>query len=290
MPYTKSPLRYPGGKSQLSKFIQHTIKFNDIKNVTYCEAFCGGSGVAMALLFNQTITHAILNDLDPAIFSIWNAILTETDRFTNAIQNIPITLNEWHHQKNIYIDLKNISGYSFDLALAAFFLNRTNRSGIIEGGPIGGYKQDSKYKLNCRFNVQNLINKINKIASYRNQITLYNMDGIQFIQNIITPMPDNNLFIFCDPPYYNQGENLYKNSLDDTYHQNLSYSIQQLNHKYWIVTYDDVTRIRNLYDFTNGQKYDIRYSANAKRKETELLFCSPITQVESFDKVIFSNV
>lgn len=290
MPSTNSPLRYPGGKSQLANFIAHTLELNHLEHSTYCEAFCGGSGVAMTLLLKDKVNRVILNDYDPAIYSVWYAILHDTHSFIERIQNTPITIAEWYHQKDIYNHLKNIHEYNIDLAYSAFFLNRTNRSGIIESRPIGGFEQNSKYKINCRFNVINLVRKIEKIQALHSRIELYNLDGLEFIRRIIAPMNTDNIFIFFDPPYFNQGQKLYKNSLTPTYHEQLSHSIKALQHNHWIVTYDDVIDIRNLYADCEGWKYDIHYTANTKRIESELLYKSPATVIESFERVHFQNL
>ena len=176
------------------------------------------------------------------------------------------------------------SRYSFELAFAAFFLNRTNRSGIITGGPIGGFSQSSKYRLDCRFNPSALIQKIEEISKYSEHIYLYSKDGIRFIRDVIPSYSGSNLFIYFDPPYYKQGQYLYKNGLSDEYHQKLSAAIQDLTDYKWITTYDDVPRIRDLYSRSNGFTYNLQYTANRKRMERELLFVGN-TQIESFDKV-----
>lgn len=285
MPYNYTPLRYPGGKSQLSNYISHILDVNNIKNGTYCEAFCGGAGVAINLLANNKVNHVVLNDLDISIYSIWNAVLQENERFINQINKTRINLEEWNKQHNIYNKLKNSDKYSFELAWAAFFLNRTNRSGIIEAGPIGGKLQQSKYKIDCRFNKDSLIKKVNLIHGFSDKIKLYNLDGIKFIKEIVADL-EYNSFTFFDPPYYEQGKNLYKNALTDEYHDELSKVIQKLHSKYWIVTYDDVDKIKFLYKNSEGWKYNIHYTANEKRSENELLFKSPITVLESYERIV----
>lgn len=289
MPSTNSPLRYPGGKSQLSKFIARTLELNHLEHSTYCEAFCGGAGVAMTLLFKNKVDRVILNDLDPAIYSIWYSILHHPDRFIERIRGTPITMETWLHQRNVYDQVKDSHGYNFDLSFAAFFLNRTNRSGIVEGGPIGGHAQDGKYKIDCRFNKDTLIQKIRSIHTLQDRIALYNYDGLEFIHRVIEPLQEP-YFIFFDPPYFNQGKNLYKNALDEAYHETLAQAIQCLRNSHWIVTYDDVETIRELYADCAGWKYDIHYTANTKRRESELLFKSPITQLDSFERVSLQNL
>ena len=102
MPQTKSPLRYPGGKTQLWKFVKSTIEINDISRPIYCEPFGGGAGVAIELLLGDFVEEIVINDFDPAIYSFWNMIINNTESFIDLIEKTPITLEEWRKQKNIY--------------------------------------------------------------------------------------------------------------------------------------------------------------------------------------------
>lgn len=287
MPATLSPLRYPGGKTQLYSFVQHTININQLNNAIYCEPFCGGSGLAMSLLLHNDVNSIILNDFDIAIYSVWHAILTETERFINALNSTSITITEWNQQNLIYKNAQENTqqDYDFNLGFAAFFLNRTNRSGIITGGPIGGHDQDSIYALDCRFNKKALINKIRKIAEKKDSIRLYHMDAKDLIRNILIHENPENLFVYFDPPYYKQGQNLYKNFFDDNDHVQLSEAIREMDNFKWITTYDNENRIREIYNDRIVQEYRIQYSANKTRKEIELIFHSPITRIESYDNV-----
>lgn len=284
MSYVYSPLRYPGGKSQLYNFIYHTFVVNELTDIRYCEPFCGGAGVAMKLLEQGNIESVILNDADIAIYSIWRAILGDTDQFLSKIQTIPITLQEWETQRSIYESLKNSKVYSFDLGFATFFLNRTNRSGIIEGGPIGGKAQQSKYKIDCRFNRADLCKKITSIYEHKGKITIYHLDALDFINQILKHDSRIN-FTFFDPPYYQQGQNLYKNGLSKQYHSDLAKVIHSLDNRPWILTYDEISDVKNLYSDIKGWSYELLYSAQIKRKESELLYASSELKVESYGNV-----
>lgn len=288
MPFTKSPLRYPGGKTQLLKFVEHTIKLNHLQNPTYCEAFSGGAGIAIALLLSNQINSIILNDFDIAIYSFWYAILNNTTEFIEEIRNTPVTLDTWYEEKKIYNKLKNSTTYNFRLAFATFFLNRTNIAGIITGGPIGGFKQASKYNINCRFNKNNLIEKIQNISQKKNQIELYHLDAVDLIYNILMQRTVDSIFIYFDPPYYKQGKKLYKNAFDDNKHTELSKAIRAMNDYQWIATYDNNLHIENLYHDMDIKRYSLRYSANKIRREQEIFFHSPVTKIESFDTVLFT--
>ncbi|MDM8101258.1 DNA adenine methylase [Oceanobacillus oncorhynchi] len=287
MPVTKSPLRYPGGKTQLSNFIGHLIDVNYINNVVYCEPFSGGAGAAVELLLTEKVSKIILNDYDIGIYSIWYAILNQPDDFINEIRNIEITIDEWYNQKSIYKNMKKYGEYSFELAFATFFLNRTNRSGIIAGGPIGGFTQKAKDKIDCRFNKETLINKVISISERREDILLFNFDAVKLIDKVILQHQNDNLFIFFDPPYYKQGKNLYTNFFEYKDHQKLANKIKSIKDYYWITTYDYEEDIKELYNGVITKEYYLRYSANRVRKEKEYLFHNNKTIVESWDVVTF---
>ena len=198
-----TPLRYPGGKSALAEFVWHTMELSGCTEIPYCEPFAGGAGVAMSLLLQGKVKSVILNDLDTGIYSIWYAIFNDTEWFIEAISNADVTLVVREQQKKVYNELKDSYGYSRDLAFATFFLNRVNYSGILTGGPIGGLEQKGKYKLDCRFNKESLIDKIKEIAKYRDNVQLFHMDAVELLKN------QSNIFVFADPPYCQAGDMLY---------------------------------------------------------------------------------
>lgn len=287
MPVTKSPLRYPGGKTQLSKFVNNLIQVNNLNKPVYCEPFSGGFGAGMELLFSDSVESVIINDYDLGIYSVWFAILHESDRLSDLISKTPVSIQEWNNQKEIY-RLNMVSNkYSIELAFATLFLNRTNISGIIGGGPIGGKSQKAKYLIDCRFNKSALIEKIKSISAYSKKIELHNLEANKLISDILLKMDPNNLFIFFDPPYYKQGKNLYTNFFNHENHVELKNNIQKLDDFKWITTYDYDPNIKDIYSNYKSMEYKIRYSANKVRKEKEYLFHSPSTKIESFDKVEF---
>ena len=145
-----SPLRYPGGKSKLAPFVSLAIKKANLQNPVYIEPFAGGAGTALELLFNGIVDEIVINDYDKAIYSMWRAILTNTRKFIYFIENTPLNDVEWRKQKKIYTTQNK--KYSIELGFATFYLNRTNRSGILSAGPIGGHNQTGNYLIDARFN------------------------------------------------------------------------------------------------------------------------------------------
>ena len=266
----RSPLRYPGGKSKLTDFLKLSIEKSHLENCTYIEPFAGGAGAALALLFDGVVDRIVINDYDKAIYALWRAIKEEPEQLIDKIQNTPITIEEWYAQKQIYT---NSSSYSLDLAFATLFLNRTNRSGILNAGPIGGYAQDGNWKLDVRFNKNALIEKIQLISNYKNCITIYNKDVISLIRNYL-PKYGQNVFIYFDPPYYNKGKELYKNFFTPNHHRLIRELIVNEVKVPWVVTYDNVDEIRLIYDGFCIKTFDLTYSVANKGTSSELMIFS----------------
>ena len=272
-----TPLRYPGGKSALAEFVWHTMELSGCTEIPYCEPFAGGAGVAMSLLLRGKVKSVILNDLDTGIYSIWYAIFNDTEWFIEAISNADVTLVVREQQKKVYNELKDSYGYSRDLAFATFFLNRVNYSGILTGGPIGGLEQKGKYKLDCRFNKESLIDKIKEIAKYRDNVQLFHMDAIELLKN------QSNIFVFADPPYWQAGDMLYEASVE---HSKLAKVLCESKDIHWIATYDNNINVANVYEEygAHSKLFELQYSASRKRKELECMFYQDVA-IESFGKI-----
>lgn len=268
-----SPLRYPGGKQKFYKKMLLILEENKLENITYVEPFAGGAGLAFALLLNHKVKKIILNDYDKSIYAFWYSILNHTDDFCNKIANTKISISEWRIQKEIQLNKDKTD--LFSLGFSTFFLNRTNRSGIIKAGPIGGYKQTGKYKIDCRFNKEKLIALIKNIASFKENIEITNLDALDFIE--LLKSRNENYFIFFDPPYYKKGKDLYVNFYNHESHVILSKSIMKnLKDFRWIITYDNCDEIKEIYKSFNKKYYQLTYTAGTVRKATELLYYNKI--------------
>lgn len=263
-----SPLRYPGGKSKIAPLIQLIIEKIEDPEITYIEPFAGGAGVALNLLIDGTVNQIVINDYDKAIYSFWRALKESHQELIELIKHTPLTITEWRRQKNIYCTQNK--KYSVELGFAAFYLNRTNRSGILSAGPIGGYDQAGNYTMAARFNRATLISRIQEIAKYKSRITIYNKEIRSFISCVI-PKYQPHSFIYFDPPYYENGQRLYKNSFSPTDHADIACRIISGVNCPWIITYDDTPELRKLYSNFTQRHYNLNYSAAHKGKGSEII-------------------
>lgn len=265
-----TPLRYPGGKGRIAKWMEKTIKGNSLDGGTYMEPFAGGASIALHLLKTETVENVIINDYDIAIYSFWYAVLNEPKKLIKKIQDTPITIDEWEKQRTIYKSPQK--QYSLELAFAAFFMNRCNFSGVLKGGAIGGRNQLGKYKINARFNKANLIKRIEYIATLSDKITLTHLDALDFIENYVKKSTNSKTIVYYDPPYFNKGAWLYKNYFTKEDHLKLADSIKSVSESAWIVSYDDCDEIREIYEDCQNDVFQLGYSAHQNTKSgTEFL-------------------
>lgn len=270
MPATESILRYPGGKSQLYAVVKALIEFNAFSNHTYVEPFAGGAGLALKLLYNNIVPNIVINDFDPAIYAVWYACLNEPNELKRLISTTPLTIAEWDRQKAIYSTPNEHS--ILEVGFATLYLNRTNKSGIIEGGVLGKRDQSGPYKMSARFNQDTLCKKISRIASHRDSISLFNLDAKNLLSNL-NNIIDGPVFLNIDPPYVKKGAALYRNFFREKDHRELSHIISLCSCP-WIVTYDMCDFVRNLYEEYRCSQINVHYSANIKRSANEYMFFS----------------
>lgn len=282
-----SPLRYPGGKNKITNFVKLIINKTGKQDVTYIEPFAGGCGIALSLLLQGYVKNIVINDYDKAVYSFWRAIINETDKFIKLIEDTPINVGEWKKQKEIYTKKNN--RYSLELGFALFYLNRTNRSGIIKAGPIGGYKQNGNYLIDARYNKEELIKKISEIAKNKRHIKLYNKESRKFIKEII-PKYNNDAFVYFDPPYFKRGKELYKNFFTYEDHIELKEYITKEINCSWIVTYDNVYEIKNLYKSYHMKEFDLNYSLANNGKGTEVIIFKDKNNCPSDEELKMNNI
>jgi DNA adenine methylase len=280
-----TPLRYPGGKAKIANYIKLILRQNELYDVDYIEPYAGGAGVALSLLYESFAQSIHINDLDRSVYAFWWAVLNETDAFCDLIQNTPLTVTEWYRQKEVQQCQETAE--MLELGFSTFFLNRTSRSGIVhKAGIIGGKYQTGMWKIDARFNREELKLRVKQVARYRNRIHLYNLDATDFLQTTIPNLGDN-AFAYLDPPYYVKGQELYRNSYVHDDHATISKIIAEVEIP-WVVSYDNTTQICNLYSEFQSLEYGISYSAALNYVGDEVMFFSnnlEIPRVENPTKV-----
>ncbi len=264
-----SPLRYPGGKAALYPRLREIIRANDLAGCTYVEPYAGGAGAATALLVTGQVSRIVINDLDPAIYAFWEVVKHEPDYLKSRIKSVTLDVEEWRRQKATYAaaDPKDYR----ELGFATFYLNRTNRSGVLNGGPIGGLEQTGNYKIDARFNRDALIERVRILSLYADQITVTNVDGLDVIREHAGA---ENTFVYADPPYFEKAGSLYMNSFKADDHAQLAAALSARPDAPWMLTYDNVPQVADLYADRRRREFSLRYSAHRVIEATEVMVLS----------------
>lgn len=264
-----SPLRYPGGKLKVVNYIKKLFEVNDLMDGTYIEPYAGGASVALTLLFSEYASRIKINDIDRSIYAFWHSVLEETEALCRLITGTPVNMETWAQQREV--QARKEDAELLELGFSTFYLNRTNRSGILSGGVIGGKEQTGKWKIDARYNKKDLIERIESVAEYGDRIELTSMDAVELIKHI--RRPSEKTFCYLDPPYYVKGRDLYLNYYNDDDHRAIAKAIKKYKGK-WIISYDAVPFISDLYKKYRQKEYYLSYSAGNPAKGKEIVVYS----------------
>lgn len=269
MPITYTPIRYPGGKTKLYPEIKAILESNDLLGHPYAELFAGGAGLAIKLLLKGDVPSIVVNDYDRAVYCMWDAVVNHAEELCEFIDSAVLDVETWKAMRTVYRNSDDVG--DFELGKAAFYLNRTNVSGILSGGVIGGLKQDGNYKMDVRFNRETLKKKIMDIAARRGDIEVTRLDAEDFIND---RMSDSELFAYLDPPYVQKGPGLYRSAFDEAKHRSLAKKVGDARSK-WVVTYDADDLIDDIYGNYERGDLEIGYTANVKTVGKEKIILGP---------------
>jgi len=264
-----TPLRYPGGKGRLGPWIAEIMRHNRISGGWYIEPYAGGAGAALFLLTQGYVDHIVINDADPIVHAFWKAATERNAELLAMIEKTPATMDTWHRQREVVAapGKHNV----VEVAFATFFLNRTNRSGILTAGVIGGKAQTGNYKLDARYNVADLMNRIKTIGAYRRRMTVLGIDALDLLTDVAPGFPRECL-VYLDPPYYVKGSLLYRNHYGHEDHAAIAERVADATYPL-IVTYDDCPEVRRLYRSFDATNFELHYSTHSARPLTsEVLF------------------
>lgn len=265
-----SPLRYPGGKAALAGLFADVITDLGLTSPIYVEPYAGGAGAGVALLRQGLVEQLVINDFDPAVYAFWRSVTHHNDQLVECVRSVPLTVEEWKRQREIYRG--GDAGDTLTLGFAFFYLNRTNRSGVLRGGVIGGLAQDGTYKIDARFNRETLAERLLALGELADRITVTDVDGRTVIRNYAH---NRSAFMYVDPPYVRAGSQLYLNSFDVRDHEALARIIDEVDGAHWLMTYDVAPLIARLYAHHFRSRYELNYSARHPGFTDELMIASP---------------
>jgi len=273
----RSPYRYPGGKTKLTKHIIRSVEkaFNHSDKFTFVDVFVGGGSVSLGVANEYPNTSFLLNDMDEWIFSFWKSITdqTMTTELISLIKKYEIPTIEDFNELRKQCQKNDIS-CSYKGFLALFF-NRTAFSGIFRSGPIGGYSQKGEYKIHCRYNAPKLALMTKDISDYfHNRRVKILQQDFKTIIKICTKKQRQNCLMYLDPPYMTQGKQLYNHFMQYKDYEEMANALKNTDIK-WIISHDDCPDFINMYKgWANIKTIEgVPYTINSikNKRKTELI-------------------
>lgn len=282
-----SPLRYPGSKRRLAKYVRRALELNGLYPDLLVEPFAGGASVALHLLNAGLVKKIGLMDLDPLVSAFWQTVFFDADWLVDQIENVNITLERWHEFKATIPDRRR------ERALACLFLNRTSFSGILapSAGPIGGQQQTSAYGLDCRFPRQTLVDRVRQAEALRDNVAfVWNTNWKEGVLRVKRRQRkgtlSTNTLYYLDPPFFEKADRLYNHFFVAEQHQELRDFVLHLEDSY-ILSYDSVDKVNELYDGARlGPTHvEVLYSAsgNGGRRATREAIITNLETVPDTD-------
>lgn len=281
--------RYPGGKSKLRNEIAFRLaKQTKHDGIQYREPFFGGGSIGLKLLSdNPDIKNLWINDKDIGIACLWTAVIRYPNDFKERVRNFKPSVQAFH---DLRTELTSISlmpkqrSKIVDIGFKKLAIHQISYSGLgtKSGGPLGGEKQKSDYKIDCRWSPEYICKKVDKLHSQFKTIEVHddgctNLDFLDLIENTTCDS-----LLYLDPPYYIKGNNLYQCGFTVEDHKRLASALKNTKHA-WVLSYDDCDEIRELYKWACVDSLNVNYSITATKNENgdresrtkpELLICS----------------
>jgi DNA adenine methylase len=248
------------------------MEVNGLANGHYLEPYAGGAGVALDLLFHGHASHIHINDADPAVYAFWESVTKHSRALLKLLESTPITIEQWFKWRAVLGEECKAS--LVEKGFATLFMNRTNRSGILKAGVIGGIDQGGDYKLDARFKKDVVATRIKEIAKHSSRISVYCEDSLSLLTRCSEFLPKKSM-IYLDPPYYVKGKGLYRNYYEHDDHVAIAKALQGKRFKWpWIVSYDDAGEIRTMYRSSQSLSYGLNYTAQKRYVGSEVMFFS----------------
>lgn len=257
----KSPFRYPGGKSRLLEWILPHIPKVDV----FIDVFAGGGSVMLAVAERDKDCQIHINDADIGIANFWKCVIDDS-----LVNSLITDIAEHKPSVELFLEIQKcrLNLNQNDIVKSAFstiVCNRQSFSGIGISGPIGGMFQKSRYKIDCRWSVDYVIKSIlqcHELLKLRTVVTN------NHFRNVLSYAKTSNCHFYIDPPYYQKGNSLYYIGMTKCEHKELCEMLKKMNN--WTLSYDNHTKILELYDFCTVLSKN-QHSMLARKDKGELL-------------------
>ena len=248
---TRSPLRYPGGKTRaVSMILPHILEGMD----KICSPFIGGGSVELTCMGRGM--SVLGSDIFSPLVDFWQEAIKDSVGLSERAQKyFPLSRTKFYSLQKHYTTLPD----KLERAAVFFVLNRSSFSGTtLSGGMSPGHPRFTQSAIERLRNFHAAGLKVKKV-DYK----------VALREN-----PD--MMTYLDPPYLIASDNLY-GSKGDAHkgfdHEELA-SVLRKRDK-WVLSYNDCPEIRELYKHARILEPKWKYGMSNGKKSEELLIISP---------------
>ncbi len=256
-----SPLRYPGSKKRLAPLIVDIVRRHDFD--LFVEPFAGGAYIGLFMAKNNLAKKVVLGESDPLVASFWKALFGQNRQLAQRVRELEISIGEWRRIREWRPET------TLDKAIKCLYLNRTNYSGILKAGPLGGKGQSGPYDIGCRFDKEKIARRIEALGSLGERVEVIRAD----YRETLAKTEGQKRFIYLDPPYYEKGHLLYNDYFGQNDHIELRDVLARIEDA-WLLSYDEAPDIKRFYEGFPMESFALYHSATKlcdRPKKRELL-------------------
>ena len=142
--------------------------------------------------------------------------------------------------------------------------------------------------MDARFPRNELIRRVELIASRKSKIRIKNLDAEKFLTEYVPGLPKRTL-VYLDPPYFKKADRLYLNHYAPQDHMRLAKLVQRKVKLPWLVSYDNTPEIQALYTDRMSFCYFLQYNAAKCYQGSEFFAFSDKLIVPKSSKLQFIN-
>ena len=190
------------------------------------EPFAGGASASLKLVGDGVVDRVLLADADPLVAAFWQEAAASTskliDRMWDEYRRFVVpggskAVERWDYWKTWVPSNKSEATVRHETAVRCLFLNRTTFSGILHGsaGPIGGRSQISENTIGCRWNPDDLAQRLGYVGRLYETGQLVDVwcktwdDTLDTVPEHYPQLLPSRVVAYLDPPYIDKSPKLY---------------------------------------------------------------------------------
>ena len=250
----KTPLRYPGGKSRATKFLDNYFPHLGTME-EYYEPFLGGGSVALYVTKKYPHLKVRVNDLYYPLYEFWINLRDNSKQLHKGVMKFrkkndtPDKIKK--KMDSIRDAVRSDDTDSIERSINFYILNKCSFGGL---GLSGGFSKASSEK-------NFTINNINSLLVYGKIISNWEITNNNYEKLIKKAKPDS--FVYLDPPYdLKEDSGLYgdKGSMHKSFDHDLFAKICNKSDARLLISYNDEKDIINRFDNWNRDTFSLTYT------------------------------